>query len=160
MGEVARLEDRERRGAADPVVGAERRAVGLDDVSVDDEADRVLREVVGGARVLLADHVDVALEDDDGLRLEPLRPGLADDDVPDLVDLRGEAEAGGDRDDVGRGGGFVLGAAGDRGEGGEVVPEQLRLETGEGVGHEGVSFTRPRSEERRVGKECRYRWWP
>ncbi len=50
-------------GQADAVVGAERRALGVDPLALDLGLDRVLAEVVDLVGVLLADHVEVALED-------------------------------------------------------------------------------------------------
>ena len=57
------LHDGQGRGQADAVVGPEGRALGVDPLALDLGLDRVLAEVVDLVRVLLADHVQMALED-------------------------------------------------------------------------------------------------
>ncbi len=75
--------------------------------------DGVLGEVVDDVGILLADHVEVTLEDDADGAFAPGRRLLADDDVADLVLLRFEAERRGRRQDVLAEGFFVARAMGD-----------------------------------------------
>ncbi len=123
-------------GQADAVVGAEGRALGVDPFAPDLGQDGVLAEIVDLVRVLLADHVQVALEDGPHGRLAAGRRRLADQDVADLVALARQAQGGGDRKDMIPEGLFAARAMGDGQDLGEMLPEKLGIEIGERSGHE------------------------
>ena len=81
----------ERRRDTDAVIGAERSVLGDHPSVLDDIVDRVLREVVLNAGILLADHVLMALEDN---RRNVFLAGsgfLGDEDVAGGVGLAGKA---------------------------------------------------------------------
>jgi len=79
-------------------------------------------------RVLLADHVEVALEDGPDRALPPGRRRLADDDVADLVALAGEAERLGHAENIIAQGLFVARAVRDGQDLGEMLPEKRGFE--------------------------------
>ncbi len=105
--EVARSERRQRRGDADAVVGAERRARRAQQVAVTPRHDGVALEVVGGALVLLAHHVDVRLQHHADRRLATGGRALADHDVADAVAQHFAAQPPALRRDPVGGSGFV-----------------------------------------------------
>ena len=82
------VRDSHRRRDPDPVVRAERSALGLYPVVLDANVEPALAWVERARRVTFADHVQVRLEDDDRRALVTRRRGDADDDVPRLVDRR------------------------------------------------------------------------
>ena len=85
VGDVVALHDGQRRGHAHAVVGAQGGAVGLQPVAVADQPDGVGIEVVGRALVLLADHVQVALQGGRDGAFAAGAGGLADHDVAGAV---------------------------------------------------------------------------
>ena len=95
-------------------------------------ADGVLLEIVAGAAVLLADHVQVALQDDAGLLFPARAAGLADHQVADAVLFAGQAPALSPGRQVVAQGGFVLGLARNGAECGEMAPHGDGLQVGEG----------------------------
>ena len=88
MLNVVAVEDSQLNGAADAVVGAERRALGLHPFAVDNGQNGVVVEVVLHLGQLLAHHVHVTLQDDGGLLLHARRGRLTDDDIASLVNQR------------------------------------------------------------------------
>ena len=127
VGDVLAGEHRQGRGHADAVVGAERRALGPEQVAVLPDLDGILQEVVAGALVLLADHVHVGLEADGGPAFLPRGGRLADDHIADFVTLHLAAQGLGLISHPGRGRGLVLGPAGDLRQFEEIGPESLRF---------------------------------
>ena len=93
VSDVLALHHRERRRDADAVVRAERRSIGLQPISVAHDSDWIVVEVVSGPLVLLADHVQMALQQRHGCRLAPRMRRLAYDRVADLVVNGLEAKA-------------------------------------------------------------------
>ena len=87
MRDRVALHDGERGGHSHPVVGAQGGAVRFQPVAIHHQADGVGIEVVDGAFVLFADHVQVALKGGDGGFASGAR-GLADDHVAGLVHER------------------------------------------------------------------------
>ena len=83
--DVGALHDRERCSHADAVVGAQRGALGFQPVAVANHLDGIGIEVVGGAFVLFADHVEMALQQSHGRGLASRPRGLANDGVADFV---------------------------------------------------------------------------
>jgi hypothetical protein len=80
---------RQRQRHAEAVVRAERRVVRANDemavAAVEQQADRVVVEVVRAAGSLHANHVDVGLEDKDRRLLAPLRRGDLHDEIAGVV---------------------------------------------------------------------------
>ena len=112
----------------DAVVGAERRAVGLQPLAVADERDPPFGGVVRARRVALADHVQVALEDERRRRLASGGRRYADHEVPPRVLQELEPVLVGPRPNVLDDRLLVTRRARDRRQGLEVRPEGARLE--------------------------------
>jgi len=134
VGEVLRREEREDVRDADPVVGAERRAVGRDELIVDDEAQGLVLEVELDTLGLLAHHVEVAVEDERRGVLEPALAGLADEDAVGVILRRLEAMGLGEPEDPVRDLLLVAAPAGDAREHLEELEHLAGLEVGENAG--------------------------
>ena len=81
MGNVVRIQDRQRHGHGDAVVPAERRAARADRVAVHEEVQPLTGHVLRAVRRGLADHVHMPLQDDRGGGFIPRRAGGKDDDI-------------------------------------------------------------------------------
>lgn len=136
-------EHRERRRNPDAVVGPQRRVGGVEEVTHLANGNRILREVVRVAFVLLAHHVDVRLERDGWAALAARGGGLAEEYVAYLVSLDLTAERAALLGDPRGGLSLLLRSAGDCRELEEVAPEELGFECVEEVRHVG-----PRRVER------------
>ena len=79
------LGEREHRRDRDAVVGAERRALGAQPVTVADDVDPPRARVVRAVRIALADDVEVALEGHGRRGLAARRGGHVDDEVAGAV---------------------------------------------------------------------------
>ena len=75
------FDERHHRRDCDPVVSAQGRTVGSQPVIVADDDDSSFGRIIRARRVALADHVKVALEDEDGRRLTARSRGNAYDEV-------------------------------------------------------------------------------
>ena len=81
MGDVVRIQDRQRHGHGNAVVPAERCAARADRVAVHEEVQPLAGHVLRAVRRGLADHVHMPLQDDRGGGFIPRRAGREDDDV-------------------------------------------------------------------------------
>ena len=117
-----------RRRDADPVVGAERRAVGTHPVLLHADVDAPLARIERARRIALAHDVQVRLEDDDRRSLAAGRRRNADDDVPLGVDLRVERASRGPGEDVLARRSLRLRGPRDSRQLREALPEESRLE--------------------------------
>ena len=130
------LRDRQHRGDRDAVVGAERRPLRPQPVAVAHQLDPPGARVVRTARLALADHVEVALEDHRRARASrPRRRRHADDEVSGSVARVREAALLGPGDDVRDGLLLLVRGPWDPRQRGEVAPERRGLEAGEEIGH-------------------------
>ena len=85
------IQHRQRIGHGDAVVSAERRAVGKNIGVVMAQAQAVLRKIDIAVRILLADHVEVTLQDHGGMVLIAGAGRLADDNVVRRILLPAQA---------------------------------------------------------------------
>ena len=81
MGDVVRIQNRQRHGHGDAVVPAERCAARADHVAVHEEVQPFAGHVLCAVRRGLADHVHMSLQDDRGGGFIPRRAGGKDDDI-------------------------------------------------------------------------------
>ena len=81
MGNVVRIQDRQRHGHGDAVVPAERRAARADRVAVHEEVQPLAGHVLRAVRRGLADHVHMPLQDDWGGGFVPRCARGEDDDI-------------------------------------------------------------------------------
>ena len=120
----------QRSRHADAVVGAERRPLGPHPFALDAGADRIPREIELDARILLADHIHMRLQD----HFRPLfitrRSRLAHHHVADLVGMTFDAVLGGEPHEVFPD--FLLLLRGTRHPGNrvELLPYEPGFETG------------------------------
>ena len=112
----------------DAVVGAQRGAVRFQPVAIPDQPDGIGVEVVGGALVLFADHVQVALQGRWNCTLASGGSRFADHEVSGTVLDWVKTQARGLRQNVVACRGLFGGSAGYRRESREVTPQGLRLE--------------------------------
>ena len=125
------LDESHHRRDRDTVVGAQRRAVGGQPVTVADEDDSSFGGIVRARRVALADHVQVALEDEDGRGLPAGSRGNTYDEVASGVLLELISVLAGPSSDVLDHRLFAARRTRDRGQLLEVPPERAGLEVSE-----------------------------
>ena len=128
VGAIGALHHGERGGDTYAVVGAQGGAVRLQPIAVADQANGIAVEVVGGAFVFLADHVQVALQDGRHSAFAAGTGGLADHDVANRVRGRLQAQAGGLSQYITARQRLFFGGARDRRESLEVPPQGLGLQ--------------------------------
>ena len=85
------IQHRQRIGHGDAVVSAERRAVGKNIGIIMAQTQAVLCKIDVTVRILLADHVEMALQDHGGMVLIAGAGRLADDDVVRRILLPAQA---------------------------------------------------------------------
>ena len=125
MGQTVVIQDGESRGHGDAVVPAQGGALGPDPVLIAAEVQPLFRHVLSAAGDLLADHVQVALEDQGGSRLVAGGGLLHNDNVVVRVPAAGEAPLLGEvHAPVGHGAG-IPGAVGEGAEGLKPVKNRL-----------------------------------
>ena len=124
MGDILALHHGQGGSHADTVVGAQRRAVRLQPVAVADQPDRIDGEIVDGAFVLFANHIQMALQNGRNRSLAPGPGGLSDHDIPDTVLRRFESQPGGQGQDVVTRRRLLFRRPRDRREGIEVLPQK------------------------------------
>ena len=127
------VRDGHRRRDPDPVVCAERGSLGPHPVVLDANVDPPLSRVERTARIALADHVQVRLEDDGRRTVPPGRRRHAHDHVSLRVCARVEPSGSRPGKDVFARRPLLLRGAGDASELEEALPEERRLEPGERV---------------------------
>ncbi len=132
MGDRIAFHDGERGSHAHSVVGAESRAVGFEPVAIHHQADGVGIEVVERALVLLADHVQVALNGSRNGAGAPRARGLADDHIAGGVLHRFQAQTAGQGKHIFAGSGFLFRGAGNGRKSGKVLPDGLGFEIVQG----------------------------
>jgi hypothetical protein len=128
MCHAVAFHDGQPGGHAHAVIGAESGAVGFEPIAVHYQADGVGIEVVDGPFVLLADHVQVALDGGRNGGFASGARGLADDDVAGGVLEGFQTQAAGLSQHVIAGRGFLFRSAGDGRKGSEVLPDGLGFE--------------------------------
>ena len=125
VGQTVVIQDGESHGHGDAVVPAQGGALGPDPVLIAAEVQALSRHVLSAAGDLLADHVQVALEDQGGGGLVAGGGLLHDDDVVVPVPAAGEAPGLGEvHAPVGHGAG-IPGAVGEGAEGLKPVKNRL-----------------------------------
>ena len=95
MGDVVRIQDRQRHGHGNAVVPTEGRAARADRVTVHEEVEPFAGHVLCAVRSGLADHVHVPLQDDRRGGLIAGRAGAEDDDVVVFILNVAQAACGG-----------------------------------------------------------------
>jgi len=129
------LHDGEGGGGAHSVVGAECRAVGLQPVAIQHQANGVGVEIVRRAFILLADHIQVTLQGCGNRVLPSGTRRLAHHDVSHVVVNGLESQAGGAVEHVCARGSFFRGRARDRGQRRKVREHGLRFQVVDYGGH-------------------------
>ncbi len=111
MGNVSAFHHGERGGHADPIVGAQCRAIRLQPVPLPYDLDGIFIKVMKRSLVLLADHVEVALQEGHRRFLASLVRRFANHKIADMVLRTFQSEFGGHTaDKLPRGGLFCRAA--------------------------------------------------
>jgi hypothetical protein len=136
MRQLRRFQGRQGQGHADAVVRAQGGVVRHQPAVPEHGPDRIAMEVVIGAGVLLADHVQMALQHDAGPVGAARAGGLPQDQVAGGVHPGLDPAGLGPGPQVVAQGRLMLGGARDGAQGGEMVPDGAGFQMGEdGGGH-------------------------
>jgi hypothetical protein len=137
MRQVRVFQGRQGQGHADAVVGAQGGVFGHQPAIPQHRLDGIVVEIVVGAGVLLADHVQMALQDDAGPVLATRAGGLVQDQIAGGIHPGLEMPVLGPGPQVVAQNPLVLGRTGDGAKGGEMVPDGTGFQVGEdGRGHD------------------------
>jgi hypothetical protein len=138
VGQGVVIQCSEDQGHADAVVGAQGGVLGHQPAVAQGRADRVAGEIMGGAAVGLAHHIQVTLQHHARHVLMARAGRLADDQVAGLIHPGCQSAPMGPGLEGVPHGAFGLGRAWNAAQGGEVLPHGGGLEPGEqgvGMGH-------------------------